>query len=148
MSIENIRISIDSKVDQIDVVDAVVRGAIEKMGFDEREADEIELAIHEAIVNAIVHGYPSSAEASDEAELPKVELTLLLEPGALTAEIRDRGDGFDPSVVPSPLAPENLLRGSGRGLLYMRTFMDEADITAHPEGGSVVRMVKRKSHSG
>lgn len=139
MSIDIIRFSIRSKVDQIDVIDAVVRDVTEKMGFGEAEAKEIELAIHEAVVNAIVHG----SRSSPGSEGPEVDVALLVEPGALTAEIRDRGPGFDPAAVPSPLAAENLLRPGGRGLLYMRTFMEEADITAHPGGGMLVRLRRR-----
>jgi serine/threonine-protein kinase RsbW len=61
--------------------------------------------------------------------------------------VRDHGEGFDPSQLPDPLDPNNLLNPSGRGIFYMRTFMDEVEYSTHPEGGSIVRMTKNKRSS-
>ena len=57
--------------------------------------------------------------------------------------VRDQGKGFDPDAVADPLAPENLLKGSGRGIFLIRNFMDEVDLQRAPQGGMEVRMVKR-----
>jgi serine/threonine-protein kinase RsbW len=57
--------------------------------------------------------------------------------------VRDEGCGFDPAVLPDPLAPENLLKSSGRGIFLIRNFMDELDIAQTPEGATEVVMVKR-----
>ena len=57
----------------------------------------------------------------------------------------DQGQGFDPSTVADPLAPENLLRAYGRGIFFMRQFMDEVTHSFPVKGGTLVRMVKRAS---
>jgi serine/threonine-protein kinase RsbW len=57
--------------------------------------------------------------------------------------VRDQGDGFDPEEIADPLAPENLLKGSGRGIFLIRSFMDEVLLQRAPEGGMEMRMVKR-----
>jgi len=62
--------------------------------------------------------------------------------------VRDQGDGFDPEDVADPLAPENLLKGSGRGIFLIRSFMDEMVLQRAPEGGMEMRMVKRVQPAG
>ncbi len=57
--------------------------------------------------------------------------------------MRDQGEGFDPEGIADPLAPENLLKSSGRGIFFMRSFMDDVQLFRLPEGGMEVRMVKR-----
>jgi serine/threonine-protein kinase RsbW len=57
--------------------------------------------------------------------------------------VRDEGEGFDPEEVADPLAPENMLKSSGRGIFFMRSFMDDVRLARHPEGGMEVRMVKK-----
>ena len=61
----------------------------------------------------------------------------------LKCTIRDQGEGFDPSSVLDPLAPENMLKASGRGIFFMRHFMDDVSIRRSPDGGMEVRMVKK-----
>jgi len=109
---ETIELSIDSKLEFVDMVGSVTKSVTSKMGFDEDDASWIEL-----------------------------------EQDALRVYIRDRGEGFDPTQLPDPLNPDNLLNPSGRGIFYMRTFMDEVEYSQHPEGGSVVRMTKYKRSS-
>jgi len=60
--------------------------------------------------------------------------------------VRDEGPGFDPSTLPDCLAPENLLKCSGRGIFLIRSFMDELVLQRAPEGGMELRMVKRPQH--
>jgi serine/threonine-protein kinase RsbW len=73
-----------------------------------------------------------------------VEFTLDpgAQPPALVVEVLDEGEGFDLAAVASPLEPENVLKSSGRGIFFMRSFMDDVSISRRPEGGTVVRMVK------
>ena len=61
----------------------------------------------------------------------------------LTIRVRDQGEGFDPEEIADPLAPENLLKGSGRGIFLIRSFMDDVELRRVPEGGMEIRMVKR-----
>jgi serine/threonine-protein kinase RsbW len=57
--------------------------------------------------------------------------------------VQDEGEGFDPYELSDPRDPDNLLKSSGRGIFFMRSFMDEVDIHPASEGGMEVRMVKK-----
>jgi serine/threonine-protein kinase RsbW len=137
---ETIELSIDSKLEFVEMVASVTKSVTSKMGFDEDDASWIELAIHEAVINAITHGNKSAADK-------QVDVRFVIELDSLTVHVRDRGEGFDPTALPNPLDPDNLLNPSGRGIFYMRTFMDEVEYSTHTEGGSVVRLTKYKRSS-
>ena len=64
-------------------------------------------------------------------------------PEELVIRVQDQGEGFEPEEVADPLAPENMLKSSGRGIFFMRSFMDDVSLSRHPEGGMEVRMVKK-----
>lgn len=137
---ETIELSIDSKIEFLDMVGSVTKSVLAKMGFDEEGAGWIELAVHEAVINAIKHG---NKQAPDK----QVDVKFEIEQEKLAISVRDHGEGFDPSQLPDPLDPNNLLNPSGRGIFYMRTFMDDVEYSTHPEGGSIVRMTKNKRSS-
>lgn len=137
---ETIELSIDSKLEFVDLVSSVTKSVTTKMGFDEDDASWIELAVHEAVINAIMHGNKSAADK-------QVDVRFVTEQSGLTVFVRDYGEGFDPAQLPDPTNSDNLLNPSGRGIFYMRTFMDEVEHSIHPEGGSVVRMRKVKRSS-
>jgi serine/threonine-protein kinase RsbW len=104
-------------------------------GLDEEGAELLGVALREALMNALTHG------ASE-----RVSVSFRLMPGAsLVITVRDRGPGFDPSRLPDPRLPENLSRGSGRGVFYMRRFTDEVEFTFPARGGTVARLLKRLS---
>jgi serine/threonine-protein kinase RsbW len=88
------------------------------------------------VVNAIKHG-----NKLDESKRVLVEFVIL--PSALEVRVQDQGAGFDPNAVPDPVAEENLLKAYGRGIFFMRQFMDEVQHSFPPRGGTVVRMLKR-----
>jgi serine/threonine-protein kinase RsbW len=135
---DTIELTIESKYEFIELVGSVTKNVTEMIGFDEDAANWIELAIRESVINAIKHGNLLAAEKP-------VDIKFTLDQSSLTVYVRDRGEGFNPLIVPDPLDPENLLNPSGRGIFYMKTFMDEVDFSHHPEGGTVVRMLKRRS---
>ena len=95
------------------------------------------MAVREAVTNAVLHG-----NRRDESK--PVEVGFSDSPAALVITVRDRGTGFDPASVPDPTAEQNLLKSSGRGILFMRNFMDEVAWEHHPDGGTLVRMTKKK----
>jgi serine/threonine-protein kinase RsbW len=134
---ETIELSIDSKLEFVDLVSSVTKSVTEKIGFEEEDASWIELAVHEAVINAIMHGNKSSADK-------QVDVRFVTEQEAVTVYVRDYGEGFDPAQLPDPTNADNLLNPTGRGIFYMRTFMDEVEYSIHPQGGSVVRMRKGK----
>ena len=105
-------------------------------GLADEAAFGIDMAVREAITNAIVHGYK-------EDDTKQVEMTLNCVSQAVEIEVSDQGAGFDPVSVPDPTAAENLMKTSGRGNFLMRSFMDEVEWVSRPEGGTKVRMLKR-----
>ena len=95
------------------------------------------MAVREAVTNAVLHG-----NRQDEAKT--VEVTFTTSPEAIEITVRDMGEGFNPDNVPDPTDASNLLKTSGRGIFFMRTFMDEVEWSHHPEGGTLVRMSKKR----
>ena len=104
-------------------------------GCCEDECTQIELAVRETVINAIVHGNCCDPEK-------RVHIDATLSEHELAISIRDEGAGFDPAKVADPTKPENLMRDSGRGILMMQTLMDEVTINSAPGQGTEVRMVK------
>ena len=120
------------------VADAAAAGTdfIRNCGVSEEVSFGIEMALREAVTNAMVHG-------NQEDESKSVEVIFNCHDNELEIEVRDQGEGFDPAKVPDPTNAENLLKTSGRGIFLMRTFMDEVEWLNRPEGGTAVRMMKR-----
>ena len=134
---DTIELTIGSKFDFIEIVSSVTKGVTELGGFDEDTTNWIELAIRESVINAIKHGNHESTEWP-------VDVRYTLDDSVLTILVRDYGRGFDLAKVPDPLDPENLLNPNGRGIFYMKSFMDEVEFSKHPDGGTIVRMTKRR----
>jgi serine/threonine-protein kinase RsbW len=109
-------------------------------GLDDDALHWVGVAVRESVINAIKHG-----NRDDEQKHVYVEFTPLSNstPSGIAIRVRDEGTGFDPENVPDPLAPENVLKASGRGIFIIRTFMDEMVLQRAPEGGMEVVMVKR-----
>jgi len=97
----------------------------------------IGMALREALANAIKHGNKLNPEKRVFVRM------CLLPAGELQIEVEDEGDGFDPDRVLDPTSPDNLLRSSGRGVFYMRHFMDEVRFRAGERGGTHIELIKR-----
>lgn len=132
----SIKLEIASRLDLLDLVQSVLAHAASLVGFDEEASHYMSVAVRESVVNAIKHGNRLDEER-------RVALELVTHDGWLELFVHDEGGGFDPACVADPLAPENLLRPAGRGIFFMRSFMDEVDYSFPPRGGTVVRMAKR-----
>jgi serine/threonine-protein kinase RsbW len=104
-------------------------------GLDDDQALSVGVAVREAVVNALHHG-----RSPDGAP---TRIGLHLTPDCLVITVRDRGPGFDPQRVPDPCTAENLARGCGRGIFFMRRFTDRVSFVFPRNGGSVVRLAKR-----
>lgn len=117
------------------VSDRVGHGA----GLDDDTAHWIGVAIRESVINAIKHG---NRENADKLVTIEFTLTPVPAPEQLVVRVLDQGEGFDPESVADPLAPENILKSSGRGIFFMRNFMDDVTLRRADEGGMEVRMVK------
>ena len=131
-----VKLDIASRYEMLEMVQTVLVRAAEMAGFDEEASHYMSVAVRESVVNAIKHGHKA-----DESK--RVTVTLTAHDGALEVRVQDQGPGFDPSSVPDPLAEENLLKADGRGIFFMRQFMDEVAYTFPPRGGTVVKMTKR-----
>jgi serine/threonine-protein kinase RsbW len=94
--------------------------------------------VRECMVNAVVHGNRYNARK-------KVQLKVARTSGEIAISIADEGEGFDPSAVPDPLASENLLRFSGRGVMLMQAFMDDFQVCSREPRGTEVKMLKHKT---
>lgn len=126
---------LDSTLDSVDEAESAVLGVAEEIGFDEDDRHALGMAVRESMVNAVAHGNRYSARK-------KVHLTVSKASDHLTVVIADEGEGFDLSSLPDPLADENLLRQSGRGLLLIQAFVDEFQVRRREPSGTEVRMVK------
>jgi serine/threonine-protein kinase RsbW len=103
------------------------------------------VSVRESVINAIKHG-----NREDYRKLVTVEFTFdpPAEPSELIVRVMDQGEGFDPQEVADPLAPENILKSSGRGIFFMRSFMDDVSLRRGAGGGMEVRMVKKLASGG
>jgi serine/threonine-protein kinase RsbW len=139
-----IHIEFPSLLEMLDLVQAVVEQLALILRADEDSQHWMEVAVRESVTNAIKHG--NHLDASKKVELD-FTMTPAEAPTELHARVRDHGDGFDAAGLPDPLAPENLLKSSGRGIFFMRSFMDEVRIEAAAGGGTAVYMIKRFTRS-
>jgi serine/threonine-protein kinase RsbW len=94
------------------------------------------VAVRESVVNAMKHG-----NRLDESK--RVELSFVLHPDELEVEVADQGAGFNPDSVANPTADENILKVDGRGIFFMRSFMDSVSYSFPRKGGTVVHMTKK-----
>jgi serine/threonine-protein kinase RsbW len=133
---ETTQLSLPSRVESIAEAAQAAAEVAKRAGLGEEGAFGLDMAVREAVTNAVLHG-----NRQDESK--PVEINFVERSGELVVTVRDYGEGFDPERVADPTAEENLLKTSGRGILFMRTFMDTVEWQRHPEGGTVVRMTKK-----
>jgi serine/threonine-protein kinase RsbW len=135
-----VRLQIHSNFDMVDFVQVVSDRVGQLAGMDDDTVHWIGVAIRESVINAIKHG-----NREDLDKLVTVEFTFapVAEPTKLVVRVLDQGEGFDPDDVANPLDPENLLKSSGRGIFFMRSFMDDVVLRRADEGGMEVRMTKK-----
>ena len=140
-----VTLQIHSNFDMLDFVQVVSDRIGQMAGMDDDTIHWIGVAVRESVINAIKHG-----NREDYFKLVTVEFAFLppSKPGELIVRVLDQGEGFDPEEIADPLAPENLLKSSGRGIFFMRSFMDDVTLRRASEGGMEVRMVKKLSSGG
>ena len=133
-----VRLDFHSAFDMLDFVQVVSDHLGRMAGLDDEAIHLVGVAVRESVINAIKHG-----NCNDEGKRVHVEFTPLDPNRGLAICVRDEGCGFDPRSLPDPLAPENLLKPTGRGIFLIRNFMDEVVMSPCPEGGMEMRMIKR-----
>ena len=129
-------ITVPSRLEEMEAVHALVDKAIREFKLNGDIAHWIELTISESMINAIQHGNKAD---------PQKNATLKISSNGDVIEIivEDEGKGFTLDRVADPTHEANLLKPSGRGILIIRSFMDEVDCTAREGGGCRLRMVKK-----
>ena len=126
--------SLSSTMESVSEVEAVAEKMAAEAGLDEDERFHLTMAIREAAVNAVLHG-------NDYAPSKLITVSFENTGASLVFTIADQGKGLDPDTLPDPLAPENLLRGTGRGIFLIRSFMDEVHFRQlHP--GTELTLIK------
>jgi serine/threonine-protein kinase RsbW len=137
LTVETTELSLPSRIETVATAAVAVAEFIGRCGLSDDAAFGIDMAIREAVTNAVLHG-------NHQDENKTVDIVLKSSPDAVEISVHDQGPGFNPDDVPDPTAKENILKASGRGIFFMRTFMDQVDWLIRPEGGTTVRMLKRR----
>jgi serine/threonine-protein kinase RsbW len=132
---ETVERSLDSTLESVDAAEALAVSAATRAGFSDDDQNAIGMAVRECMVNAVVHGNQYSARK-------KVFVSVTLTPERLTVRIADEGSGFDLDSLPDPLAQENLLKQSGRGIFLIKAFMDEFSVGRRHGAGVEATLVK------
>jgi serine/threonine-protein kinase RsbW len=131
-----VTIDLASRLEILETVQTVLGHVTSLVGFDDDSAHYMSVAVRESVVNAMKHGNRGN-------ERKRVKVSFVIRPRVLEVSVLDEGPGFDPHRIPDPVADENLLKADGRGIFFMRSFMDEVDYSFPPGGGTLVRLVKR-----
>src|SRR6266568_756977 len=113
-----LKFSLSSTMESVSEVEAAADKLAADAGLDEDERFRLTMAVREAAVNAVLHGNDYDPAKLITASFENTGKSLIF-------TIADQGKGVDPDSLPDPLAPDNLLRGTGRGIFLIRSFMDE-----------------------
>jgi len=134
MTSNRLSYTLDSTLETVNNAEETASRMATEAGFDEEEIMKISMAVREAAVNAVLHGnaYDPNKKVSLDFERTDKDLVIV---------IRDQGKGLDEAKIPDPLAPDNLMKTSGRGIFLIRSFMDVVEI--HPsQTGTELKMIK------
>jgi len=131
-----VEVVLESDLKNVEVAEEIARRVSETAGFNEDDQHKIDMAVHESVINAIWHGNQNDPSKH-------VRLRFEIYSDRLEIRIRDQGNGYDPKQLPDPLAEENLLNVSGRGIFLIRTFVDEYRVETRAGAGTEVTLVKR-----
>ncbi len=128
-------LEIESTPNNLITVEEFVNYFSVELGLEQEKINGLLLAVTEATTNAIIHGNKNN-------KLKMVRISVFIDRSVVTIKIKDEGKGFDPSIVPDPTDPENLLKDSGRGLYLMRVYMDGLTYNQTPEGTETILTLK------
>ena len=132
----HVEVNIGSRFDNIDLVDVVTEAVLRHSGMDDESVERLGLAIREAAANGVQHG-------NKEVPEKRVTVSFVLDKEEVSIRIQDEGEGFDLDGLPDPLAPENLFKPRGRGILLMKSFMDDVNFEFDGDQGTAVTLRKR-----
>ncbi|MFZ0426989.1 MAG: ATP-binding protein [Acidobacteriota bacterium] len=130
-----IELTFGSDIAFLDLVQEISDSVSRKAGFSADDLYWIGLSVREAVTNAIQHGNRQDPDK-------RVRVSFRLGTDRISIIVRDQGQGIRESDIPDPLDPENLLKPRGRGIFFVRSFMDNVRFRVCPEGGHEVIMEK------
>jgi len=133
-----VELTLPSRIESVDESALLAEKIARDWGYSDDFISSIDLAVRESVANAVKHGNKFNEEKN-------VEVVFSETSDGFEIKVRDFGAGFDIDEIPDPTNPENLLKVSGRGILFMRSFMDEVEWENNTDGGMTVKMVKHKT---
>lgn len=136
---QRLEVTLDTQLESVDLAENIVMRVAEAAGFGEEDIHKLGMAVREGVINAYNYGNCQDPQK-------KIYLVVEFEPEKMVVHIVDEGRGFELSEVADPLAEENLLRTSGRGIFLMRAFMDDLAVRRGPSGGADLVMSKKLPH--
>jgi len=136
VTVETTELTLPSRIEAVNEAAGAVARILGDLAVSDQLMFGIDMAIREAVTNAVVHG-----NKQDEAKQVRVDIRI--QPEEIEIQVHDEGGGFNPGEVPDPTAAENIMKTSGRGIFFMRNFVDEVEWLNPPGGGTTVKMIKR-----
>jgi len=136
---QRLEVTLETQLESVDLAENIVMRVAEAAGFGEDDIHKLGMAVREGVINAYNYG-----NCQDRRK--KIVLGVEFDPEKMVVHIIDEGRGFELTEVADPLAEENLLRTSGRGLFLMRAFTDEMTVQRGPHGGADLMMAKKLPH--
>jgi serine/threonine-protein kinase RsbW len=133
---KHLEITLETQVESVNLAEEMCLRVAEAAGFGEDDCYRIGMSVREGVINAFHYG-------NQERPEKKIHLALDITAEKLIIHVLDEGTGFVLADVPDPLAEENLLSTSGRGIFLMRAFMDEFDVVQGRTGGAEIVMSKK-----
>jgi len=131
-----IEVTMETLLDSVALAEGITERVARAAGFNEDDCLKIAMSVREGVINAFRYG-------NEEQRHKKIQLNFEVTDDKFVVHIVDQGRGFDLRQVADPLAEENLLKTSGRGIFLMRTFMDEFEVRRSPQGGAELIMTKK-----
>jgi serine/threonine-protein kinase RsbW len=138
---KQLEVTLETQVESVNLAEEMCIRVAEAAGFGEEECYRIGMSVREGVINAFHYG-------NQERPEKKIHLCVELTSDKFVVHVIDEGKGFRLSDVPDPLAEENLLSTSGRGIFLMRAFMDEFDVVPGRTGGAEIIMAKKLPVNG
>ena len=132
---KHLEVVLDTQVESVNLAEEMCLRVAEAAGFDEEVCYRIGMSVREGVINAFHYG-------NQERPEKKIHLAMDITDEKLIIHVMDEGKGFKLKDVPDPLAEENILSTSGRGIFLMRAFMDEFAVVPGRTGGAEIIMSK------
>jgi serine/threonine-protein kinase RsbW len=136
VTVETNELTLPSRIESVEEAAISINQILSRSGVNEEVSFGVDMAVREAVTNAVLHG-----NKQDEGKF--VHVTTRTSPNSVEISVHDEGEGFNPQDVPNPTESENIMKTSGRGIFFMRTFMNDVEWFIRPEGGTTVRMIKQ-----